>query len=178
MKQPELDTYLSRLLEDYLAANGLNHTSERFEILRAVLTLDKEVEPFSARTVYERHRDLGGQAGRNCIYDTLMLLERAAIVVRVPVLVGSGIGYLLGYHFSNSIAHLCLYCNKIHLYKRSRFLNTLSVIHPKGCVVGSNSVFLYGICAQCSSKKRRLSHTRNKNNKQRSIGPVSQKDKK
>ncbi len=149
MKLPDLETYLSRQLEIYLDSNGLNRTSERFEILRAVVSLDQSVEPFSARDLHNQYLALGGQAGRACIYQTLSLLEKAGIVVRTPVLIGTGIGYLLGYRFGNSIAHLCLYCNKINLYKRSRFVNTLSAINPKDTTAEGKAVFLYGACKQC-----------------------------
>lgn len=105
MKLPDLETYLSRQLEIYLDTNGLNRTSERFEILRAAVSLDQSVEPFSYEIFTINTLLWEGRPGRACIYQTLSLLEEAGIVFTYPRLTGTGIGYLLGYRFGNSIAH-------------------------------------------------------------------------
>lgn len=156
MKQTEVQLLLSSQLKDYISAHGLNHTNERYEILKAALTLDEESTPFSARTLYKRYTELGGVATRGCIYDTLEILEQAGIVMRVPALVGTGIGYLFGYHFSNSVAVLCLYCGKIQLHKRARFTRALLAAKPPQTDIAGAAVFMYGTCKHCGRKENKI----------------------
>jgi Fur family ferric uptake transcriptional regulator len=124
------------------------NTRQRKAIMR-VLQISEH--PLSSQEVMEQTIQNGDSLNIATVYRTLSaLVKRGSLVeVRLP-------GEIKRYELSGKSHHhhfRCRKCNKIFVIEKCS--KDLESLIPAGCVLENHDLFLYGLCKNCASEKKK-----------------------
>lgn len=136
---------------DFLAANGLRQTKERFAILRAAYDIEGTFTIEDLQQILQLQRF---HVSTSTLYNTTLLLVQANLLIRHP--------------FSSSTTHferitdnkpksyqICNICHRITHIKSKDLAAAVDSYHPRRFGVSHRILYVYGTCPKCESAMRK-----------------------
>ena len=136
------------LLNDYLDAHHLKHTPERVIILASVCRLQRF-------TIHELRDSLTEFAiSRATVYNTLLLFEKANIIIRLEKEFGvRTTQYELSVMKESFVHIVCQQCGRVSKVNHSTITRMLADKKWSNFVPHSFSLYIYGHCKICRKKR-------------------------
>lgn len=144
-EKTNLQDYVKERFQDFLLANGLRQTKERFAILRAIYDTEGT---FTIEALQEIMFERRFPVSTNTVYATTQLLVQANLLIRHP--------------FSSSLAvyeriaddrprsyQICNNCHHIRRIKSKELAESLDHYRPRSFSVSHRIVYVYGVCYRC-----------------------------
>lgn len=147
---------ISRQLDDYLRIHGMRRTPERHAIVRRAVVLgpDFSVEELCAGLDSEAYH-----VSRTTVYNTVQLLVDAGILLPLRF-TGRDNRYRFARRHADGDASaylVCLECGKVKEVRDNEAARLLKATQFRGFAPRYQSVCVYGSCAACRRKTRRIS---------------------
>ena len=144
---------------EYLQANNLRQTRERFAILQAVYETEGT---FTIEDLQKRLLQINFHVSTATLYNTTLLLVRANLLVRHPFSSSSAVFERI-YDERPRTYQVCNNCHQITLIKSRELSAAVLSYKPRRFSVSHRITYIYGVCPKC---KRALQ--KNLNNSQHS----------
>lgn len=149
-KSDEIYRKAYELLADYIERNQLRNTAERFNILRAVCTLQR----FSVEELRETLTDI--TISRATVYNNLCLMEKAGVVHRLEKEFGKrATQFELVFLRTSSVKIICRHCGRISEVLDSTIQRMLEDKSFTNFIQEHFSLYMYGHCKVCRKKALR-----------------------
>lgn len=150
-KKEEILKKSSDLLNAYLDQHHLKHTPERVIILTSVCRLQRF-------TIHELRATLTEfTISRATVYNTLVLLEKANIIIRLEKEFGvRTTQYELALMKESFVHIVCQQCGRVSKVNHSTITRMLADKRWNNFVPQSFSLYIYGHCKVCRRKKEQL----------------------
>lgn len=141
-------------LRAYVSENGLRHTPERYSILEVAYNLKKI---FTPDDLFDLTRENGLPVSLSTVYNTLTLLERCGIVLRLPS-PETKYQYLMASFAEQCPLLFCTECAQFSTYYRRNVKSILADkdLRPPRFSYRQAIICLYGICDKCRKKQSAL----------------------
>lgn len=138
-------------LNAYMTEKGLRQTPERYSILEVAY---KAKQIFTPEVLFDLTREEGLLISRATVYNTLSLLERSGIVLRLPS-PNAKCQYLMACLAEQCPLLFCTECNQFSTYYRRSVKSILADkdLRPPRFSYSHAVICLYGICNKCKKKK-------------------------
>lgn len=138
--------------EQFLALRGLKPTSERRQILRAIIELDA---PFDVDRLLFYLKQRGDKTSKATIYRTLQLLMESGLLRTVslsPTTARNALYSLCGKY--RAYDHLvCTGCGKVtDIEKQQVCLKCQSIAAEHGYKLEAHSLRIFALCPECQAK--------------------------
>lgn len=134
---------------EYLIANKLRKTPERYAILDLIYT---ERGHFSMDTLYGTMSRQPFRVSRATLYNTMQLLLACNLVIRHQF--GKNISFYERAYNNESHHHLiCIGCDKVTEYKDSELKSFIRSRKMKRFVPVGYNLYFYGLCSGCARRK-------------------------
>lgn len=142
-------------LTEYLDKKNLRKTPERFAILNMVFSHD---DHFDIDTLYEEMEANAYHVSRSTVYNTIELFCECGIVRKHQF--GSTQAQYEKVISTGSHHHLiCTECGKIREVKDAELMKYISMRKYGAFTISYFSLYVYGVCASCSRKMKKLKQT-------------------
>jgi len=142
-----------RILTEYMEANHLRKTPERYAILEAVYNYDGL---FDCDELYKMMDKIRFRVSRGTVYNTMELLSKTGLVNKLMI------DNVVKYEKDNSqhshFYQVCTECGKTIGFYDEQTLRCLQEVNLKRFHPSVYSISVYGICSTCLSKLRRKSN--------------------
>jgi len=151
---------VANILTHYLDEQGMRHTTERYEILHAIYSID------GLFTVEQLHHTICKHfhVTKATIYASLELFELLGLIVRQNF-TKEAICWERTYGVANHIHQICVRCGRIQEVKSPDLEHALNSVHWKRFRVNTVSVSSFGICTTCQSQIARIHQRKAKQKK-------------
>ena len=144
---------IEQRFRDYLLANDLRQTRERFAILEAVYGIDGTFTIEDLQEVMEKARFRVSTA---TLYNTTLLLVRANLLVRHPFSSSSAVFERI-YDERPRTYQVCNHCHHITLIKSRELSAAVLSYKARRFSISHRITYIYGTCPQCErAMKRKL----------------------
>ena len=153
-----LQTDVAERLRQYLVANELRQTRERYAILRAAYDIEGT---FAIDDLNEILQQKKFHVSVGTLYQTVQLLVQANLLIRHPFSSSSAIYERIADDKPRSY-QICGNCHLITRIKSKELAACLDTYRPRTFTVSHRIVYVYGTCAKC---QRRMRQQLRKNNK-------------
>ena len=142
---------IEQQLRQYLIANGLRQTKERYAILQAVYSIEGTFSIEELQTMMQQRRL---PVSMSTLYATTQLLVQANLLVQHP--------------FSTSLTlfesitdnrprcyQICNTCHHITRIKNKELLLGIDAYRPRSFSIRHRILYVYGICGRCERQLRK-----------------------
>lgn len=141
---------------EFLRDGNYRITSERFEVLSAVLKYD---EHFDADSLFLRLRGDGSKVSRATVYKTLSLLHECGLVSRYMFSPGEFAQYEKTVDRPRHDHMVCTKCGKILEFANATIMNLQRQLCEQYDFEAVYHTFqIFGICSDCRRSRRKPSH--------------------
>jgi Fur family ferric uptake transcriptional regulator len=138
------------LMADYIERNQLRNTAERFNILRAVCTLQR----FSVNELQAALTDIA--ISRATVYNNLCLMEKAGVVHRLENEFGKrATQFELVFLRTSSVRVICRLCGRVSEVMDSTIQRMLEDKNFTNFIQEHFSLYMHGHCKVCRKKALR-----------------------
>ncbi|MCR4994630.1 MAG: transcriptional repressor [Bacteroidales bacterium] len=138
-------------LRQYLIANGMRQTKERFAILRAVYDLEGT---FRIEDMEQTMQNRRFRVSRATLYSTIQVLVQANLLIRHPFSSASAMYERIVDDRPRSY-QICNNCHHITRIKSKDLAVGLDSYRPRSFTISHRVVYVYGICAKCNRALRK-----------------------
>ncbi len=145
--------------QQFLEANDLRQTRERFAILDAIYDIDGI---FSIEELADILSEGKFHVSRATLYNTTLLLVQANLLIRHPFSSGAAQFERINGLQPRSY-QVCNNCHRITLIKSRSLQTALDTYHPRSFDITHRIVYVYGICGQCERALHKKLKNKNKN---------------
>ena len=137
--------------QDFLAANGLRQTRERFAILRAAYDIEGTftIEDLQQTLMLQRFR-----VSTATLYNTTQLLVQANLLIRHPFSSSAAVFERIADDRPHSY-QICSNCHRITRIKSKELASSLENYHTRSFHITHRIVYVYGICSSCQRQARK-----------------------
>ncbi|MCQ2051970.1 MAG: transcriptional repressor [Bacteroidaceae bacterium] len=142
---------VKRILSEYLSLHGHRETSERFEILSTIYSINGHFTNEKLQMMLNEERKF--RVSRATVYNTLDLFEKAGLVVCHRCTVPPE--YERAYFIEPHIHLICSECGKMTEVRDTYIAESLKLLEPKHFKPLYHTLHLYGICSKCEAKLKR-----------------------
>lgn len=139
------DTVAQRFRQ-FLVANQLRQTKERFAILRAIYDIEGT---FTIEDLEQTMQNRRFHVSTGTLYLTAQLLVQANLLIRHPFSSASAIYERIADDRPRSY-QICNNCHLITRIKNKELASSFDCYHPRSFSVSHRIVYVYGICAKCN----------------------------
>ena len=148
---------VSDILTQYLVANSLRKTPERFAILDAIYDMHG---PFTLEMLGEKLEKSNFRVSRATLYNTVKLFIKIRLVVRHRFLAQTK--YEACYKKGSHVQQVCTVCGCVTELDSSPVEHAVENLKFKRFRKEGYSLYIYGVCSKCQSKiTRRINKSRN-----------------
>jgi len=141
-----------RKFNEYLDAHNLRRTTERYAILKLILSINGH---FTVEQLQQSLEDDGFRVSRSTVYNTVELLIEAKMLRR-HVFEGMQVQYE---RITLPHTHLiCTTCGKVKEVRDSEFAATMNAKRYNAFNADHYSLYIYGTCSNCARKLKRAKH--------------------
>ena len=136
-------------LDQYLAARGLRHSTERTLMLKHIETLK---EHFTIESLIETFGKVQ-HVSQASIYRNIKIMVEAGIVTehRFPM---REVEYELSSKAATHCHRVCTVCGEVKEFRDATVVTTLHQHRFRAFSMESSSIYVYGICKKCMNKKQ------------------------
>ena len=142
---------LEQQFREFLLANELRQTRERFAILRAVY---ETKGTFTIEDLQERLKEVKFPVSTGTLYNTALLLVKANLLVRHPFSSSTTV-FERVYPNQPRAYQVCNNCHRIAIIKGQDFNNAIQSYKPRQFTVSHRISYVYGICPKCLREMRK-----------------------
>lgn len=131
--------------QEFLLANGLRQTRERFAILRAIYEIEGTftIEDLQHVMLAQRFR-----VSTATLYSTTLLLVQANLLIRHPFSSSSAVFERIVDEKPRSY-QVCNNCHRITLIKGKELAAGIMGYHPRRFGISHRVLYVYGMCPKC-----------------------------
>ena len=137
---------------EFMIANQMRQTRERFAILRAIYDIDGT---FTIEDLQQTMQDRRFHVSRATLYQTTLLLVQANLLIRHPFSSSSAVFERIIDDRPRSY-QICNNCHHITRIKSKELANCIENYHPRSFSISHRIVYVYGICASCHRKMNKM----------------------
>ncbi len=137
---------------DYLLANDLRQTRERFAILKAAYEINGT---FTIEDLQQRLSQVNFHVSTATLYNTTLLLVRANLLVRHPFSSSSAVFERI-YDERPRTYQVCNQCHQITLIKSRDLSAAVLSYRPRRFSVTHRITYIYGVCPKCKRTLRKI----------------------
>lgn len=135
----------------YLLANGLRQTKERFAILHAIYETEGVFTIEDLQHIMQVYRF---HVSTNTLYLTTQLLVQANLLIRHPFSSSAATFERIADDRPRSY-QICSHCHRITRIKSKELASSLETYHPRSFAVSHRIVYVYGTCTSCQRHMRK-----------------------
>ncbi len=144
---------------EFLQANGLRQTRERFAILRAAYEFEGT---FTFDALQQTLLDHKFRVSTATLYNTTQLLVQANLLIRHPFSSSNAVFERISDSHPKSY-QICNNCHRITRIKSKDLAAAVESYHPRRFGVSHRIVYVYGTCPKCeAARKKALKQTQNR----------------
>lgn len=144
--------------QQFLEANDLRQTRERYAILDAIYDIEGI---FSIEELADILSQSRFHVSRATLYNTTLLLVQANLLIRHPFSSGAAQFERVNDKQPRSY-QVCNNCHRITLIKSRNLQAALDAYHPRSFGITHRIVYVYGICGQCERALRKKLKNKNR----------------
>lgn len=137
---------VEKQFRQFLIANGMRQTKERFAILRAIYDIDGT---FDIDDLQQTMQDRRFHVSTGTLYLTTQLLVQANLLIRHPFSSSSAVFERIADDHPRSY-QICGHCHRITRIKSKELVAGLDCYHPRSFSITHRVVYVYGFCASCN----------------------------
>lgn len=145
-----LQDQVKERFRQYLLANKLRQTRERYAILHAIYETEGTFTIDDLQTLMQQHRF---HVSTNTLYQTTQLLVEANLLIRHPFSSAAAVFERIADDRPRSY-QICSHCHRITRIKSRELAASLETYHPRSFTVSHRIAYVYGCCASCQRKMR------------------------
>ena len=140
---------VKQMLTDYLQKNGHRKTPERYAILDTIYSIKGH---FDIDMLYNYMENEGHfRVSRATLYNTIILLMDANLVIKHQF--GSSSQYERAYRNQTHHHMICTECGSVTEFQDENLKGAIGATKLKKFTAYHYSLYIYGICSKCASKK-------------------------
>lgn len=139
---------VAETLREFLIANEMRQTPERYAILRAAYDIDGT---FTIEDLQAAMQTLRFHVSTATLYQTTQLLVQANLLIRHPFSSAAAVFESIPDSRPRSY-QICSNCHTITRIKSKQFAADLETYHPRSFAVSHRIAYIYGTCAKCQRK--------------------------
>lgn len=147
-----------KIFIEYLTANKLRKTPERFAILDTIYSFDGHFDIDTLYNVLDKQQNF--HVSRATLYNTLALLINARLVT--PHHFANSSQYEKSYNRSTHHHMICIQCGRVWEFENDKLQKDIESARLKRFSLIHYSLYMYGLCSSC---KRANSRKQNNNRK-------------
>jgi Fur family ferric uptake transcriptional regulator len=161
MGTPEMKDTVRKIFTEYLKANGLRKTHERYAILDTIYSIDGH---FDIDSLYSRMMDQEKfRVSRATLYNTIILLINAKLVIKHQFTHFSL--YEKSYNRDTHHHQVCTQCGSVTEFQSEVLQKTIKSTRLSKFRLSHYSLYIYGLCRKCDRKNKREQSNHNKKEK-------------
>ena len=138
-------------LRDFLLANGLRQTKERFAILNAVYDMDST---FTIEELQRALADMRFRVSTATLYNTTQLLVQANLLIRHPFSSQTTLFERIADEKPRNY-QICNNCHRITRIKSKELMDGINSSRPRRFDISHRVLYVYGICPKCEAAMRK-----------------------
>ena len=147
-EKEQLQETVAERLRQFLVANKLRQTRERYAILRAIYDLEGT---FTIEDLQEVMQAMRFHVSTGTLYQTTTLLVQANLLIRHPFSSSSAVFERIADERPHSY-QICSNCHRITRIKSKDFAASIMSYHPRRFAVNHRVTYVYGICPKCEKQ--------------------------
>ena len=156
---------LQKSFSDYLKNKKLRNTAERDAIFSTVC---QTKDPFTLEMIGQKLESINFRVSRASVYNTMVLLLDAKIVVRHQF-AGSNVQFELKY-IAEQFSHvICTYCSTVRKIKNDKLSSFCADYKIPKFTTEYYSLSFYGLCSKCKYRITQETIKANKKTKKQNI---------
>ena len=170
-EKESIQDIVAQRFRQFLIANQLRQTKERYAILRAIYDIDGI---FTIEELEQTMQNRRFHVSRSTLYMTAQLLVQANLLIRHPFSSSSTEFERITDDRPRSYL-ICNNCHHISRIKSKELASSLEFYHPRTFSISHRVVYVYGICLKCNrllhkqlklvQKKNKLTTSKNETRK-------------
>lgn len=151
-EKTDIQDVVAEKFRQFMIANQLRQTRERFAILRAIYDIEGT---FTIEDLQQTMQDRRFHVSTGTLYQTAQLLVQANLLIRHPFSSSAAIYECITDNRPRSY-QICNNCHRITRIKSKDLANSLETYHPRSFSVSYRIVYVYGTCASCQRKMHKM----------------------
>ncbi|MBR1665199.1 MAG: transcriptional repressor [Bacteroidaceae bacterium] len=138
--------------QQFLEANGLRQTKERYAILHAAYELEGTftIEDLQQTLLMQRFR-----VSTATLYNTTQLLVQANLLIRHPFSSSTSVFERITDNKTKSY-QICNNCHRITHIKSKELAAAVDSYHPRRFEISHRILYVYGTCPKCGAAMRKV----------------------
>lgn len=146
---------VKQVLTEYLQKNGHRKTPERYAILDSIYSIKGH---FNIETLLQYMEEKEKfRVSRATLYNTIILLIDAGLVIKHQF--GNTSQYERSYNNETHHHMICTSCGKVSEFEDENLKQAVVQSKLKGFQPTHYSLYIYGLCSKCVSKRKRINKT-------------------
>ena len=151
-EKTDIQEYVAERFRQFMIANQLRQTRERFAILRAIYDIEGT---FTIEDLEQTMQDRRFHVSTGTLYQTTQLLVQANLLIRHPFSSSAAVFERIVDNRPRSY-QICGNCHRITRIKSKELAASLETYHPRSFSVSHRIVYVYGTCVSCQRKMHKI----------------------
>jgi Fur family ferric uptake transcriptional regulator len=148
---------VKQILTEYLKIHGNRRTPERYAILDAIYSINGHFDMYELATCMTEKAKF--RVSRATLYNTMDLLINAKLVIKHQF--NGASQYEKSYNRDQHHHQICVQCGSIIESHNEELEKAITDVKLKNFTASHHSLYIYGVCAKCGRKNKRVHNTNN-----------------